>query len=165
MAPTTVSHSASKDVKRESTQARILGAGTSIPPYSLYIIGDYYILRFEFHTGCAGISELIIFHPVDTIAKRLMSNQSRVSSIAQFNAVIFRDLAAPSTSYSKRFFSLFPGLGFAAAYKVLQRVYKYGGQPFVRDYLAVNHGDKFDGAFGKGTGKAIMHATAGRYLF
>ena len=44
----------------------------------------------------------------------------------------------------------------------MQRIYKYGGQPFVRDYLAKNYGDKFDDAFGKGTGKAIMHATAGR---
>ena len=46
--------------------------------------------------------------------------------------------------------------------KVLQRIYKYGGQPFVRDYLAKHHGTDFDNAFGKGTGKAIMHATAGR---
>ena len=47
--------------------------------------------------------------------------------------------------------------------QILQRIYKYGGQPFVRDYLAKNHGDEFDRAFGKGTGKAVMHATAGRY--
>ena len=47
--------------------------------------------------------------------------------------------------------------------KILQRVYKYGGQPFVRDYLAKNHGDSFDRSFGKGNGKAMMHATAGRY--
>lgn len=47
--------------------------------------------------------------------------------------------------------------------KILQRIYKYGGQPFVRDYLALHHGNKFDTAFGKGTGKAIMHATAGRW--
>lgn len=47
--------------------------------------------------------------------------------------------------------------------QVLQRIYKYGGQPFARDYLAKHHGADFDKAFGKGTGKAIMHATAGRY--
>lgn len=45
----------------------------------------------------------------------------------------------------------------------MQRIYKYGGQPFARDYLAKHHGADFDNAFGKGTGKAIMHATAGRY--
>ncbi|TKX26170.1 putative mitochondrial carrier protein 2 [Elsinoe australis] len=127
--------SAAKDIKRESTTARLLGA------------------------GCAGIAELIVFHPVDTTAKRLMSNQSRITSASQLNSVVFRDTA--NLGLSSRFFSLFPGLGYAAAYKVLQRVYKYGGQPFVRDYLAQHHGDTFDRTFGKGNGKAIMHATAG----
>ena len=46
--------------------------------------------------------------------------------------------------------------------KILQRVYKYGGQPFARDFLAIHYGNEFDNAFGKGTGKAILHATAGR---
>ena len=48
--------------------------------------------------------------------------------------------------------------------KVLQRVYKYGGQPFVRDWLATNHGDNFDRIFGKGNGKAMMSAFSGRYI-
>ena len=82
--------------------------------------------------------------------------------MTQLNEVIFR--AHASEPIFKRFFTLFPGLGYAAAYKVLQRVYKYGGQPFVRDYLASNHGDTFDRAFGKGNGKAIMHATAGSLI-
>lgn len=112
--------------------------------------------------GTAGIAELIVFHPVDTIAKRLMSNQSRVTSAAQFNSVIFKSHAADPLF--TRFFTLFPGLGYAAAYKVLQRVYKYGGQPFVRDYLAKNHGSSFDATFGKGNGKAMMHATAGSLI-
>lgn len=43
-------------------------------------------------------------------------------------------------------------------------MYKFGGQPFVRDYLAHNHGDSFDRTFGKGNGKAIMHATAGSLI-
>ena len=91
-----------------------------------------------------------------------MSNQTRVTSASHLNSVIFRDSA--SASAGSRFLSLFPGLGYAAAYKVLQRIYKYGGQPFVRDYLATNHGEAFDRSFGKGNGKAIMHATAGRYV-
>lgn len=89
-----------------------------------------------------------------------MSNQTRIASASQLNTVIFKDKA--SASVGGRFFSLFPGLGYAAAYKVLQRVYKYGGQPFVRDYLATHHGEAFDRNFGKGNGKTIMHATAGR---
>jgi len=63
-----------------------------------------------------------------------------------------------------KFTSLFPGLGYAAGYKVLQRIYKYGGQPFVRDYLTQHYATDFDKAFGKGTGKAILNATAGSLI-
>lgn len=34
----------------------------------------------------------------------------------------------------------------------------------MRDYLAKNHGDAFDRTFGKGTGKAMMSACAGRFV-
>jgi hypothetical protein len=47
----------------------------------------------------------------------------------------------------------------------LQRIYKYGGQPFVRDYLAKNHGTSFDRTFGEKTGKAMMSSFAGRYVY
>jgi hypothetical protein len=80
--------------------------------------------------------------------------------VSQFNQVIFKDKA--SAPVARKFFSLFPGLGYAAGYKVLQRVYKYGGQPIARDYLALHYGKDFESAFGKKTGKAIMHSTAGR---
>ncbi|TAQ85150.1 hypothetical protein B7494_g6524 [Chlorociboria aeruginascens] len=130
--------SAAKDYKRESTLARLLGSGS------------------------AGIAELAVFHPVDTIAKRLMSNQVRITTASQLNSVIFKESAAAPVG--KKFFSLFPGLGYAAGYKVLQRVYKYGGQPFVRDYLAKNHGTTFDNTFGAKTGKAMMHSFAGSII-
>ncbi|KAI9661405.1 MAG: hypothetical protein M1831_003138 [Alyxoria varia] len=130
--------SAAKEYKRESAAARLTGA------------------------GAAGIAELAVFHPVDTVAKRLMSNQGKITSTSQLNGVLFRDTA--SAGLGTRLFSLFPGLGYAAAYKILQRVYKYGGQPFVRDYLAKNHGEKFDRTFGKGNGKAIMSAFAGSLI-
>ncbi|GLI72459.1 high copy suppressor of abf2 [Penicillium ochrochloron] len=129
---------AASKVKKESATARLLGS------------------------GCAGIAELMVFHPVDTTAKRLMSNQTRIASAAEFNKVVFKEYA--DATVGRKFTSLFPGLGYAAGYKVLQRIYKYGGQPFARDYLAQHHGDAFDNAFGKGTGKAIMHATAGSLI-
>jgi len=130
--------SASGDYKKESTLARLLGSGS------------------------AGIAELAVFHPVDTIAKRLMSNHGKITSASQLNQVIFKDKAAAPVG--RKFFSLFPGLGYAAGYKVLQRVYKYGGQPFVRDYLAKNHGSVFDNTFGPKTGKAMMHSCAGSII-
>lgn len=110
-------------------------------------------------SGTAGIAEVIVFHPVDTIAKRLMYNQSRITSASQLNPVIFKNHTGEP--FGRRFFTLFPGLGYAATYKVLQRVHKYGSQPFVRDYLSKHYADLFDKAFGRGNGKAMIHATAG----
>ncbi|CCU82413.1 unnamed protein product [Blumeria hordei] len=124
--------------RQESTVARLLGSGS------------------------AGIAELAVFHPVDTIAKRLMSNQSRISSVSQLNGVIFVDKS--SVSARQKFFSLFPGLGYAAGYKILQRIYKYGGQPFVRDYLNKNHGSTFEATFGQKTGKAMIASCAGSII-
>ncbi|CAO3655600.1 unnamed protein product [Mucor fragilis] len=118
-------------------------------------------------SASSGILELIIFHPVDTVAKRLMSNQNKLwisgrafaENKAAVNQVVFKDAA--NATFMKKYTSLFPGLGFAAGYKVAQRVYKFGGQPFVRDYLNKNHRDLFVGTFGEKTGKTMMHATAG----
>jgi hypothetical protein len=113
-------------------------------------------------SGSAGIAELMMFHPVDTIAKRLMSNQGKITGVTQLNQVIFKEKA--TSGIGTKFFSLFPGLGYAAGYKVLQRVYKYGGQPVARDFLAQHYGNDFERAFGKKSGKAIMHSTAGSLI-
>lgn len=121
--------------KKQSGSARVLGSAT------------------------AGICELAVFHPVDTIAKRLMSNHGRITSAHQLNTVIFKDKA--DAALGRRMLSLFPGLGYAAGYKILQRVYKYGGQPVVNDFLGKNYRDLFEDAFGAKTGKAMMSATAG----
>jgi hypothetical protein len=82
--------------------------------------------------------------------------------MTELNTVIFKDKAG--APIGRKFVSLFPGLGYAAGYKVLQRVYKYGGQPVARDYLDTHYGKDFEGAFGKKTGKAIMHSTAGSLI-
>jgi hypothetical protein len=82
--------------------------------------------------------------------------------MSQLNTVIFKDKAA--APLGRKFVSLFPGLGYAAGYKVLQRIYKYGGQPVARDYLTTHYGKDFERAFGKKTGKAIMHSTAGSLI-
>ena len=61
--------------KKDSNMARVLGSGTS---------GAFAVLL-----GCSvltfgvGIAELLVFHPVDTIAKRLMSNTSQVMLFAK----------------------------------------------------------------------------------
>ncbi|KAJ2005815.1 high copy suppressor of abf2 [Coemansia thaxteri] len=120
--------------------------------------------------GASGILELFTFHPVDTLSKRLMSNTERIfgggqsmgESLGRLNQVVFRDAAGKATV--GKYLSLFPGLGYAAGYKVAQRIYKFGGQPVVRDYLERNHGQAFTRAFGERNGKAMLHATAGSLI-
>ena len=63
----------------------------------------------------------------------------------------------------RKLLSLFPGLGYAAGYKVTQRIYKYGGQPWFSDILGKNFRSNFTNAFGERKGKMMMQATAGRW--
>jgi len=58
--------------------------------------------------------------------------------------------------------SLFPGLGYAAGYKVSQRIYKFGGQPWFNDLIKKNYKDNFTNTFGERNGKLMIQATAGR---
>lgn len=110
-------------------------------------------------SAVAGITELAIFHPVDTIAKRLMSNKAAFK-MSEMNEVIFRKAA--DKSIGVRFMSLFPGLGYAAGYKIAQRVYKFGGQPYFRDVIDRSSAKPyFTDAFGAKWGKMVIHATAG----
>lgn len=50
------------------------------------------------------------------MAKRLMSNQTKIANATELNSVIFRETA--NAPLSRKFVSLFPGLGYAAGYKV-----------------------------------------------
>lgn len=113
-------------------------------------------------SAAAGICEIGVFHPVDTISKRLMSNHTKIASVSQFNSVIFKEHA--SKPLGKRLFTLFPGLGYAAVYKISQRVYKYGGQPFANEFLNKNFSSSFEETFGAKQGKALMSATAGSII-
>ncbi|KAI0779267.1 mitochondrial carrier [Fomes fomentarius] len=109
-------------------------------------------------SGASGVAELLVFHPVDTIAKRLMSNKSKVSA-SSLSSIIFKEYA--TAPLGRKLLSLFPGLGYAAGYKVTQRIYKYGGQPWFSDILSRNYKESFTNAFGERKGKMVLQATAG----
>ncbi|KAL7456992.1 hypothetical protein ACHAWC_008470 [Mediolabrus comicus] len=120
-------------------------------------------------SAVAGVSELALFHPVDTVAKRLMSTETQLitlSSPAQtrlnLNNAIFRNCA--TEGFGQKAMSLFPGIGFGAAYKILQRVYKFGGQPVVLDMMTKRFGKDFDEKFGHKTGRTLLSATSGSLI-
>jgi hypothetical protein len=66
--------------------------------------------------------------------------------------------------FLNRYASLFPGFGFAAGYKVSQRIYKFGGQPIVNDFLNHHYGSFFKAKFGEKSSKTVLHATAGSLI-
>jgi hypothetical protein len=78
----------------------------------------------------AGTLEIAFFHPFDTIAKRLMSNQKNLS-MSNANEIIFKHHA--NSPLSQKVAYLYPGSTYAVLYKVLQRVYKFAGQPILRE--------------------------------
>ena len=119
------------------------------------------------HAGAAtmaGTLEIAFFHPFDTIAKRLMSNTGHIKganmseTMVNFNKAIFKQHA--DAAMIKKFTYLYPGSLYAVLYKVLQRVYKFAGQPIVRDHLNKNYGDGFKSAFGSKS-KMMSESVAG----
>jgi hypothetical protein len=64
----------------------------------------------------------------------------------------------------KRYGSLFPGIEFGAAYKILQRVYKFGGQPYVNTYIMQSYGHHFKSTFGEKKAKTLIYAVAGSIM-
>lgn len=117
-------------------------------------------------SSVAGILEIIIFHPIDTVSKRLMSNTKTIfqsgapksENWQRLNQVIFRDDI--NRGFFGKWASLFPGVSFGAAYKVLQRTYKFGCQPILNKYLEKPWGPTFKQYFGA-NGKDMLNATSG----
>lgn len=120
-------------------------------------------------SAVAGFSELMIFHPVDTMAKRLMSTETNLvvlsspsSTAINLNQAIFRESC--NKNPLSKIGSLFPGVGFGAAYKILQRIYKFGGQPVVKDKLLSVYGTDFEQKFGRENGRTLLSACAGSLI-
>lgn len=87
---------------------------------------------------------------------------SPATTVSNLNTAIFRNAA--TESFGNKAISLFPGVGYGAAYKILQRVYKFGGQPVVLDYMTKKYGADFDERFGHKTGRTLLSATSGSLI-
>lgn len=83
-------------------------------------------------SSMSGILEISLFHPVDTIAKRLMHNKSKINR-SNYSGVLFKE--HHTSNLINKYKSLYTGAKFATGYKILQRTYKYGGQSILSDYI------------------------------
>jgi len=120
--------------------------------------------------GSAGLCELVLFHPVDTISKRLMSNQTRIFLVGQSLAigranleqVIFKDCAQAAPLEKVR--ALFPGFKFGLMFKISQRIHRFAGQLIVRDALAQRYEKLYKRKFGDKYARPMLEATAGSII-
>lgn len=112
----------------------------------------------------AGFLEIGFFHPFDTVAKRLMTSKGSLAqptlrqTCSRVNTVIFKSHAHDNAF--RKLLYLYPGSFYAIIYKVFQRIYKFAGQPLVRDYLRQHHDHRFQRAFGR-SAKVMREGTAG----
>ena len=84
-------------------------------------------------SGIAGILEASIFHPADTISKRLMSNQNELiikGTKSNVKNILLQTNQNPTIL--KQINGLYNGLGFSLIHRFTQRMYGYGGQPILR---------------------------------
>jgi len=99
-------------------------------------------------SSLSGFIELLTFHPLDTITKRIINNRQLIytpgvsNTLSKLNLIIFRETS--NQSAINKYFSLFPGLRYAIVYKVSQRTFQFGGHPFVVEYLRSNHSSRFN---------------------
>lgn len=119
------------------------------------------------HAGAAtaaGVLEIAFFHPFDTTAKRLMANKGSImrgsigETASNLNKIVFKKHA--DAGFVQKLMYLYPGSLYAIVYKVFQRVYKFAGQPLVRDFLGANYREGFKRYFGQAY-KVMEDATAG----
>lgn len=82
-------------------------------------------------SSVAGISEICLFHPIDTVAKRLMNNKTKVRSLAEFRQTALSGQSA---------LRLYSGITAGFMYKVSQRTYKYGGQAYLNETFRNKYG-------------------------
>ena len=119
-------------------------------------------------SSIAGLSEIAIFHPLDTIAKRLMSHESKVfkSNFTEthnnIKKIALRDNAPKG--WIRGIPNLYPGLGFAVSYKISQRIYKYSGQHELKKYITNNHKERFDSLFGENNSNVYISAFSGSLI-
>lgn len=128
--------------------------------------GDKSSMAYLKGSALSGVMEIGLFHPADTVAKRLMSNTRQViftRPLKVDTAVLGETLFQHNVNAGplRKFSGLFPGISFGAAYKVLQRTYKWGSQPLLKGWLDNAAGDHYRAVFGKKTGTDLMNACAG----
>lgn len=91
-------------------------------------------------SGTAGILESLIFHPADTVSKRLMSNQEKLilsGNKSNIKSILLQTQI--NTTFKTQIRGLYNGLGFSLMHRFTQRMYGYGGQPILKQIVETRY--------------------------
>jgi len=110
----------------------------------------------------AAFFETVLFHPVDTVKIRLQHHSGPIRKNSEtfyhsFSKVIFAN--NDKANFHEKVKGMYQGLGWAIAYKMVQRTVKLGFQPTLKANLDHNFSDQFHEIFGKNAHIA-MHIAA-----
>jgi hypothetical protein len=104
----------------------------------------------------------MLFHPLDTIAKRLQHNHQRISVFSpQFSIELRQAIFSDATSLRAAFVSLYKGIFVSIAYRILQRNIMFVGQPFVNSILNKKVGSGIEQYFGQSWRGPLTASLAG----
>ncbi|TPX75017.1 hypothetical protein CcCBS67573_g03709 [Chytriomyces confervae] len=119
--------------------------------------------------GAAGFMELFLFHPMDTIGKRLINDRTRsfhsntnltvAEKASQLRRIVFRQAAG--TGIRNEIASLYPAFGFAVLYKVMQRSLQFGIHPIINRHLLENYAHEFNNRVGTRWARTTIAGTGG----
>lgn len=120
--------------------------------------------------AAAGFAENLIFYPAEKVARVLEANKQPLNSagggvrgmFGNFFRVVMGG-ASPVTPLAC-VMNLYSGFGVAVGYRVLQRGFKYGGQPIIKSVLEDWVGQAYTNLFGQQWGRIMLDGSAGALL-
>lgn len=86
-------------------------------------------------SSIAGLMEVTLFHPLDTVSKRLMSNEQKLVISGNNSNIKNIILNSSKPKYYNDIPRLYNGIEFSFIHRFTQRMYTYGGQPILRKKL------------------------------
>src|SRR5437016_4619927 len=74
-----------------------------------------------------------LFHPLDTMLRRMQIYRQRIDSMDKFRRAVF--LQSHNASVFDRMRSLLQGFWLSASYKIISSTYKFGGQSYFERHI------------------------------
>lgn len=117
---------------------------------------------YFFASSISATIESMLFHPLDTVAKRLQHNPVRISIYSpQFSTQLKQAVLPNANTLRAAFVSLYQGIFVGIAYRILQRNIMFVGQPAANYILNKKSGPAIEHYFGPTLRGPLIASLAG----